>query len=71
MVKFIINKYFITNFMVLRRSGELHATNLQIQIHKVFCTSKRLRRNVLQGDRLIGIFFNLFCIKITLKWFVK
>jgi hypothetical protein len=32
MVKVIIHKYFITNFMVLRRIGKRHVTDLRIQI---------------------------------------
>jgi hypothetical protein len=51
MVKFIIHKYFVTNFMVLRRIGELHVTDLRIQLRKIFCTQKRLLRNVLRGAR--------------------
>jgi hypothetical protein len=62
MVKFIINKYFITNYMVLRRTGELHATDLQILICKFFCTQKGCEEMFLkEHDRLIGIFFNLVC----------
>jgi hypothetical protein len=40
-VKFMIHKYFSTNFMVLRRTQKLHMTDFQIVIHKFFYTPKR------------------------------
>jgi hypothetical protein len=50
--------------MVLRIIGELHVTDLQIQIRKIFCTPKTLYQKGCEEmffeehDRLIGIFFN-------------
>jgi hypothetical protein len=44
MVKFIIHKYFSTNFMVLRRTGELHATDLQIIIHIFLYIKKAVKK---------------------------
>jgi hypothetical protein len=40
MVIFIIHQHFITNFIVLRRTGEFHVTDIRIQIHKFFYTQK-------------------------------
>jgi hypothetical protein len=34
MIQFIIHKYFITNFLILRRTGELHVTDLQMICHQ-------------------------------------
>jgi hypothetical protein len=35
-LNFIMHKYFSTNFMVLKRTQDLRATGLRIELHKVF-----------------------------------
>jgi hypothetical protein len=36
----MIHKYFSTNFMVLRRTRELHVIDIRIVIHKFFIHQK-------------------------------
>jgi hypothetical protein len=54
-VKFIIHKYFSTNSMVLRRTQELHATDILIVIHKFFIHQKGSEEMFLdEQERVIG-----------------
>jgi hypothetical protein len=39
-LNFIMHKSFRTNFMILRRTRDLHATGLRIELHKGFLYTK-------------------------------
>jgi hypothetical protein len=64
---FSMHKSFNTNSMVLRRTRELHAISIQLELHKFFCTkmmakkcSSRIKKESLIFSS-INLLLELFC----------